>query len=68
MPVVIRRCRAGEIVNLVDFHIEHETDIVTNEIKALMVEQVLDIAPAAGKKIIATDDLVAGIEQSLAQV
>ena len=52
MLVVDRRCRAREIVDLVDLHIERKGDIVPNHFEMLVIAQVLDIAPCAGEEII----------------
>ena len=50
--VVNWRCRAGKIVDLVDFDIEREGHVVAHQFKALVIEQMLDIAPRAAEEVV----------------
>jgi hypothetical protein len=43
-------------------------DVVAEQLEGLVTEQVLDIAPRAGKEVVDAKDLAAGVEQSLAQM
>ena len=62
------RCRAGEVIDLVDFQIERVDDIVGDDIEAINALQMGDIAPHAGGKIVEADHLVSGGQKGLAQM
>ena len=68
MLVMNRRSRTREIVNLVDFHIERESDVVPDHLEMLVIEQVLDIATRASKEIVDTDNDCSVPQQTLAQM
>ena len=68
MPVVDRRGRAGEIVDFVHLYIEREGDVVAQEFEARMADEMLDVALLAGEEIIDADDLMADLEQAVAQM
>ena len=60
------RRRTGEIVDLVDLKVDWERDVVTDELKALLADEMLDVVPRAGEKVVDTDDvraLRAALEQ-----
>src|SRR6056297_22610 len=52
--VMHRRGRAGEIVDLVDLHIEWEGYVVTHELEAGMIVQMINIALVAGEEVVET--------------
>jgi hypothetical protein len=55
--VVNGRGRAGEIVDLIDFDVERERYIVANQLKPMVIEQMIDVASRAGEEVIdAYDD------------
>jgi hypothetical protein len=41
---------------------------MTHELEAMIIEQVLDVAPCAGKEVVYTEDFRAVGEQSVAQI
>ena len=57
--VVDRRCRTGQIINLVHLEYEGVDDVVPDEFKSTMVAQILDIVFAARKEAVQADDLMA---------
>jgi hypothetical protein len=66
--IVDWRGGAGEIVDFVDFNVQREGDIVPDEFEARMIVQVLDIALAAGEEVVGAQDLMALLQQTVAQV
>ena len=66
--IVNGRSRTGEIVDLVDLQIDRERHVVADELEALVIEQMLDIAPGAGEEIVEADDFRALRQQALAQM
>ncbi len=63
VPLIMnRRCRAGQIINLIDLHEERMRDIVAKQFKMLMVQQMFDVPAGAGKKIIDAEDLATGFK------
>ena len=66
--VVNRRRRTGEIVDLVDFNVERECDVVTCQFEMLVVQEMLNVLAGAGEKIVRAKDIRALCEQPLAQV
>jgi hypothetical protein len=63
-----RRGGTRQIVDLVDFDIEREGHVMADKFKAMVIEQVIDVAARAGEKIIDADDAGAVLEQSLAKM
>ena len=63
-----RRGRAGQVVDAVGFHVQREGDVVAHHLEVVMVHQVRDVALAAGEVVVHTDDIVAVLQQPLAQV
>ena len=55
--VVNRRRRAGEIEDLVDLDIEREGHVVADQLEALVIQQMLDVAARAAEEIIDADDV-----------
>ena len=68
MLVVNGRCRAGEIVDLVDLDIERESNVVTYQLEPLSADEMGDVALGAGEEIIDADDVRAPLQQALAQM
>jgi hypothetical protein len=62
------RCRAGEVVDFVDLDIEREGNVVTQEFKVRVFEQIYDVFFGASKKVIDTDDVIAFFEKSAAEM
>ena len=56
MLVMDRRGRACQVVNLIDLQIKWERDIVADQFKMLVIEEVLDVASGAGKEVVNTED------------
>ena len=66
--IVDGRSRTGEIVDLVDLKIDRECHIVANELKAFVIEQMLDVATHASEEIVETNDLRTFFQQPFAQM
>src|SRR5262245_6652880 len=66
--VVDRRCRASHVVALVDLDIEGKCDIMADEFKVRVVEQVLDIAARAAKEIVDANDNGSLSDQAIAKM
>jgi hypothetical protein len=62
------RGRAGEIVDLVDFHIKREGDIVPDHFEVFVFKQMLDITARAGEEIVDADDDRSVGQQALAEM
>jgi hypothetical protein len=60
--------RAGEIVDLVDLHIERKRHVVTHQLEAFDAEQMRDVAFGAGEEVVDTDKVGAALQQALAQM
>ena len=56
------------MVDLVDLHRHLLGDVVAHQLEAVVVEQVLDVGARAGEEVVEADDLVAFVQQPLAQV
>ena len=66
--VVHRRRRAGQVVDLVDLHIQRKCYVVAHRLEMRIGQQMGDIVFAAGKIVIDAKNVVAFRQQSLAQV
>jgi hypothetical protein len=66
--VVDRRGRAGQVIDLVDFDIEREGDVVAHQLEIRVVEEMGDVVLGAGEEVVETDDVVAFGEQTLAEM
>jgi hypothetical protein len=62
------RSRASKIVDLVYFEVDWFDDIVADQLEARVREQVLDVLPGSGKKVVKTDHFVASFDQAIAQM
>jgi hypothetical protein len=63
-----RRGGAGQIINLIRFHIERMNNVVSNQFKSGMTDQMANIVFATCEKIIDADDFISTFDQSVAQV
>ena len=54
--IVNRRCGTGEIIDLIDFQIDRERDVMSNTLEAFVVEEMLDIEARSSKEIVQADD------------
>ncbi len=52
--IVDRRRGASQIVNIVNFDIQRESNVMPDHFEILMIEQVFDVALYAGKEIVDT--------------
>jgi hypothetical protein len=66
--LVHRRSRTGEIVDLVDFHVERESHVVTHQFEALVADDMRDVTLGAGEEIVDADEIGAALQQALAQM
>ena len=66
--IVDRRRGAGEIVDLVDLHIERKRHVVAHQLEMRVVEQVLDVALGAGEEVVDAQDVMTLCDQTIAQV
>jgi hypothetical protein len=57
---------AGQIVNLIDFDMQWESNIVPNDLEVLVVKQMFNISMGAGKKVVDTHNDGTLGEQALA--
>ena len=62
------RCRAGQIVDLIDFDVQGKGNVVPKQFKIRPAEQAFDILFLPGKIIVHAKDVIAGINQGPAQV
>ena len=53
--VVHRRCRAGKIVDFVDFDIERKRHVVPHQLEALFADEVRDVALRTGEEVVDAD-------------
>ena len=56
MLVMDRRGRARQVVNLIDLQIKWERDVMADEFKMFVIEEVLDVTSGAGKEVVNTED------------
>ena len=62
------RRRTGEIVDLVDFHIERESHVVAQQLEIWTADQVGNILLSPGEEIVDAKHVVPFIEQAFAQM
>ena len=60
--------RAGKIVDLIDFDIKGEADVMSHELKMGVIEEMVDIFARAGEEIIDAKDLMPLLQEALAQM
>jgi hypothetical protein len=68
MLVVNRRGRTGEIVDLVDLHIERKRNVVPHQVEVLVIEEMLDVASRAGEKVVRAENVGAKLDQALTEM
>jgi hypothetical protein len=54
--VVDRRCGTSKIVNFVHFDVQRKGDIVPHHLEILVVKELFDVSPDAGKEIVDAHD------------
>jgi hypothetical protein len=62
------RSWTGEIVNLIDFELIGIANIVPNQLKTWVAEQVLDVALSTCEEIVQAQHFMAFIEESFAEM
>ena len=66
--VMRRRGRAGQIVNLVNLHIQRKGNVVTHQLEMRIVQQAQDVVLVAGEKVVDAKDVVSGRQQPFAEM
>ena len=66
--VVDRRCRAGQIVDLVDLNIERKCYVMSYKFEVRQALKMRDIAFGAGEKVVDAKDFVSLLEQAVDEV
>ena len=66
--VVNWRCWAGEIKDLVDLDKKRVGDVVAQELKPLVIEQMLDVVPCSGKEVVDAQNLAPELQQAFAKM
>ena len=64
--IMDRRGGAGEVINLVDLHIERKGNVMPHQFETWMAYQMFNIMAGSSKEIIRAEYLIATIEQALA--
>lgn len=62
------RGRTGQVIDLINFEQDGFDHVMAEQLKAVVVQQVLDVSSAPSKKIVQTNDFVPFNEQALAEV
>jgi hypothetical protein len=62
---VDRTCRTGEVVDLIYFHVERESHVVTYKLKSRIINKIFNIALGSRKEVIHTENLITPIKKSL---
>ena len=62
------RSRTSQIVNRADFHVERKGDVVTDELEAVVIHKVNDVALRAGCKIVDAKHLVSISHEPVAKM
>ncbi len=58
------RRRAGKVVDLIHLDIERETDIVAQQLKTWMVQQMGNLGTPAGIEVVDTQHFMPGLDQA----
>src|SRR6185369_17094888 len=66
--VVHRRSRTREVIDLIDFEEYRLGDVVTQQLEALIVEQVKNVFAPAGEEVVEAEHLVAFADESLTKM
>ena len=59
---------AGQVINLVDFKIQRKGDVVPDEFKSGVVQNVFNVAFAASEEVVGTNHFVAARKQAVDKV
>ena len=63
-----RRSGAGEVIDLLAVDVHRLTNVVAHELEAAMLQELVEIPPGASEQVINADDLVAILDEPLAEV
>ena len=63
--VVNRACRTRKVIDLVDFNVEGERDIVSDYFEAWVAKEVFDIFLRRGVVVVDTQHFVVAIQKAL---
>jgi hypothetical protein len=66
--VVDGRGGAGQVVDLVHLEVERMGHVVADQFEVGLIEQVVDVGLLAGEEVVEADDVVALLDESIAQV
>src|SRR5215471_16680710 len=66
--IVNWRCRAGQVVDLIDLQIQREGDVVADGFEVRIREQMRNIGARAGEIIVDADDVRAFAQEALAKM
>src|SRR5262245_37464879 len=58
----------GEVVDLIDFKPQRMRDIVADEFKVRLVQQMLDVRLLAGEEVVNANDIIAARDEPIAEV
>jgi hypothetical protein len=61
-------CRAGQVVDLIDFEVDGVGDVVTDAFEMVVPEKMADVVLAAREKIVEAQDVLSFGEKPLAEV
>ena len=68
MLIVDRRRRTGQVVNLIHLDIERKGDVMPDQLKVMLLEQMRDVAFIARIEIINTDNIITGLNQPITKM
>jgi hypothetical protein len=60
--------RAGEVKNPINFNVQRESHIVSDQLEVVLADQVPDIGLVASEEIINADHVMLLLDQSVAEV
>jgi len=66
--VVNRASRTRKVVDLIDLNVERESDVVSDHLKTRVVQQMFYVALSRRIVIVHAENIVATIQQALAEV
>ena len=58
--------RTSQVVKFIYFYIKRERNVMSNDFKIAIIQQMIDVLFCAGKEIVYADDVVAVAQQMLA--